>query len=145
MKKKLMIILSVTVIAVIALFGFHALSETHSSNTTSIEVYDGFFYIDKFIDTVKREPYFKDYSNETLEWLETFDSKYMVFSGNDAYVIMSRYDAEKVEMEFATDVSIKYTINCKVLEKRSLGDNLGDIIYVKDVELVSKNITYLEV
>lgn len=145
MKKELLIVISVVVIAVIALLGFYGFNQNQPSNTSSIELYDGFFYMDRFIDSVKTQDYFKDYNNETLEWLETFDSKYLVFSGKNIYVVMSKSDAEKVEIEFATDVSIKYTINCNILEKRSLGNNLGDVIYVKDVELVSKNITYLDV
>lgn len=144
MKKYLAVIL-IAIIAIVAIISLYSQTETQPSNETTLSVYMDSSNVSNLADNIKTHSIFSGYDNETLTWLESLNPDYRVLSNNDTYVVMSESDASKIPMEFATDVSITYTFKCNVLEKRSLGNGLKDILYVDNVEYLTQNITYFDV
>jgi hypothetical protein len=143
MKKYLPVII-IAVIAIAALVGIYSQTESQPSNETTLTVYMGLSNVSTLADDIRTNSIFSGYDNETLTWLESLNPSYTVLFNNESYVVMSESDASKIPMEFVTDVSITYTFKCNVLEKRSLGNNLNDILYVDNVEYLTQNITYYD-
>ena len=144
MKKYLAVIL-IAIIAIVAIISLYSQTETQPSNETTLSVYMGLSNVSTLADDIRTNSIFSGYDNETLTWLESLNPSYTVLFNNESYVVMSESDASKIPMEFVTDVSITYTFKCNVLEKRSLGNNLNDILYVDNVEYLTQNITYYDV
>ena len=143
--KKYIPVIIIAIIAVIALVGAYSMTESQPSNETTLTVYMGLSNVSNLADDIRTNSIFSGYDNETLTWLESLNPSYTVLFNNESYVVMSESDASKIPMEFVTDVSITYTFKCNVLEKRSLGNNLNDILYVDNVEYLTQNITYYDV
>ena len=143
--KKYISVIIIAIIAVIALVGAYSMTESQPSNETTLTVYMGLSNVSNLADDIRTNSIFSGYDNETLTWLESLNPSYTVLFNNESYVVMSESDASKIPMEFVTDVSITYTFKCNVLEKRSLGNNLNDILYVDNVEYLTQNITYYDV
>ena len=143
--KKYIPVIIIAIIAVIALVGAYFMTESQPSNETTLTVYMGLSNVSNLADDIRTNSIFSGYDNETLTWLESLNPSYTVLFNNESYVVMSESDASKIPMEFVTDVSITYTFKCNVLEKRSLGNNLNDILYVDNVEYLTQNITYYDV
>ena len=138
-------VIIIAIIAVIALVGAYSMTESQPSNKTTLTVYMGSSNVSNLADDIRTNSIFSGYDNETLTWLESLNPDYTVLFNNNSYVVMSESDASRIPMEFATDVSITYTFKCNVLEKKSLGNSLNDIMYVDNVEYITKNITYYDV
>ena len=58
---------------------------------------------------------------------------------------MGKTDADKLHYEDATDVIITDFFTCEIIENRSLGEGLKDVLYVRNVEFIDENIESLEV
>ncbi|RAP51275.1 MAG: hypothetical protein BZ138_05570 [Methanosphaera sp. rholeuAM270] len=84
--------------------------------------------------------------NETLLWMESLGDKY-VFISPDEYVVMNKADANKIPSQYATDVSITEYFNCKIIDKRSLGndENMKNVLYVYDVKYTGEHVHYFDV
>ena len=147
MKKSYLTIGIIVIIIVIlsCIFLGYTFSE-HSSDKTTIEVYDdGYVNMSVFVNEIKTHDYFRGYDNDTLTWLESIDDDYIVLSSNESYYIMSPEDANMIPFEFATDVSIQDTLECEIIDQKSLGSTIRDVCLVKNVEFISKKVTSLDV
>ena len=116
-----------------------------SQEKTEITLYESIIDLDTFINEVKTHNYFKDHNDTTVEWLEGIGNNYMVIPGEDGYYIMQKTESDKIPMEFATDVSIKYICEAHIDDKRPLSDDLGDVMMVSNLEFIRENITYYDV
>lgn len=146
MKKVLLTIALIIAIALISLYAVFSIYEREPVEKTEITFYmDNPMKVNDFADEIESHSYFKGYNNTTLNWIRTLDSNNVVFSSNDTYVIMGPSDLGRIPVESATDVTITDTVRCYVKEKRPLGNDLRDVIFVDDVEFVSKHIKYYDV
>lgn len=131
--------------AIILLFALTAVidfkNNHKNTNNTTVTVYgeSGYYSIDEIAKDIETHPYYKRYNKTTLDWFKTLDG--VVVPSSDGFVVMSESDCTKLNIEFATDVIIEDTVSCKVVEKRSIGDNLKNITVISNVELVSQNTT----
>ena len=89
------------------------------------------------VNSVRTAPFFKSYDHSTLNWLKDLDSDYVVFSTNQYYIIMNSTDAAKLPKTTTTGVSVKSNVTCNILENKSLGGGLKNIIHVDNVEVIS--------
>ena len=112
-------------------------------NTTELEIYsEGPIPLSDIIDGIENKSHYGEYDNETVEWLKSLGDMY-AFPGNGTFVVMDRFDAGTVPGEYATDVDITIHIECKVLERRSLGNDRYplEFILVKNVKCMGVDIT----
>ena len=147
--KKSYLIIGIVVI-LIAILGCICLSylttEYNPGEKTTIEVYDdGFIDMGVFINEIKNHPSFEGYNNDTLAWLESLGQNYIVFSSNESYYIMSPYDANKLPREFVTDVTITDICDCTIVDQKPLGNNLRNVVLVKNVDFVGQTFQYYDV
>ncbi len=121
-------------------------SDTPVGEKNTIEFYvDSSINLSVFTNEITTYSYFEGYDNDTLTWLESLNPNYVVFSANGTYYIMSPYDASKVLVEFATDVSISDVCRCNIVDKKPLGDNLKEVYLVDNVEFVEQHVQYYDV
>ncbi|WP_458403807.1 hypothetical protein [Methanobrevibacter sp.] len=143
---KVLAVGAIIAVAFIALFAYYSLNENEGAEKTYLTVYADFpMNITGFIHELETHSYYKGHNGTTVSWLKTLDEKNVVFSGNDTYVVMGISDFKKIPVESATDVFITDTFKCHVKEKRPLGNNLSDVVYVGDVEFVKQDIEYMDV
>lgn len=122
----------------------YLISETPSE--TTIEVYvDNPITLDAFVNEIKTHPYFEGHDNDTLTWLESLNQNYVVFSSNDSYYIMSQSDADRLPIEYATDVSITDICNCNIVDQKVMGNNLRNVVLVENVQFKEQRIEYFDV
>lgn len=146
MNRKLILAILIATVAAIAVYGAYAANETQSSDMATLTVYtDSPTTLGDLVQSIKIHPYYTGHDNDTLKWLESLESDYIVLSNNETYVVMSKSNADKLPIEYATDVSITSTFKCNIIENKSLGNDLKDIVYVDKVELISKQIKYFDV
>lgn len=97
------------------------------------------FPMEKIAEEIKTHPAYEGYDEDTLKWLETFNGSIM-FTSKDYFVVMDKNDAEKLPTSFVNDAFIYDDFTCDIIEKRSLGKDLKDIIYVKNVKFENQRI-----
>ena len=137
MKKKFTIILAIAIVAVIGLSAAYAIAE---NNTTLSIKSEPPVHIGEIVNTIEVQPFFKNYNSTTLTWLKEFSSDYIVFPTPDYYIVMNSTDAVKISKNATTGISISSNITCSVLENRSLGSGLNNVLYVEDVEVISNDV-----
>lgn len=136
------------VVILIAVLGCVYLSYLISETPceTTIEVYvDSPITLDVFVNEIKTHPYFEGYDNDTLTWLESLNQNYVVFSSNNSYYIMSQSDADRLPIEYATDVSITDICSCNIVNQKALGNNLRNVVLVENVQFKEQRIEYFDV
>lgn len=147
MNKKLLFILFIVVLGAVTFITYYS-DNPHvidNSNKTTLTVSGlNCFSVDDLVESVNSDEYFKNHDNETLMWLVGLSGN-SVFSSPDYYVVMSKSDADKLPVEFATDVDINDTFECEIITNRSLGDDLPDVLYVRDVKFIKRDIKSFEV
>ena len=143
MNRDLAIILTVIILALAVVIAYQS---EHSSDSVEVNLStDGAVSLGKFIQNVEKYEFYEGYDNETLNYLKTCDSNSMVFSSDNDYYIVSKGESHKIPLEFATDVSIYAIVNCHIDKKMPLGGNLGDIVFISDVEYLRQDIVSYEV
>lgn len=146
MKDKSVIAIVILLLAILSLVFVYSVNETNDSgNKTVLNVYsEGPIPLSAVIQDIRTGEYYEGYDNETLAWMESLGNK-KVFSGNGTFVVMNSIDAGKLHSEFVCDAYIVETMECTVLENRSLGDVEfpKDVLLVKDVKYLGEEIHYL--
>lgn len=97
------------------------------------------FDLEMITDEVKHHKHYENHSNETLMWMESLKNK-KVFTGREYMVIMDCDEAYKLPTLLATDVIIYDEFEANIIENKSLGDGLKDVLYVKNVEFKKQGI-----
>lgn len=138
MKRKFLILLLVAAAVMILLSASYAANENEQTNKTTLSMKaNPPMKIGELVNQVKTHPGFKTYDSDALKWLEGLDSKDVVYSTEEGYIVMNSTDAAKIPDTVTTGVSVNCNITCKVLENRSLGNKLDDVLVVEDVEVAS--------
>lgn len=147
MNKKVLLILFIIILSALTLSIYYSDDPNviDNSNKTTLTVSGlNCFSVEDMVESVNSHEYYKNHDNETLMWLMGLSGN-VVFSSHDYYVVMSKSDAEKLPVEFATDVDINDTFECEIITNRSLGDDLPDVLYVSDVKFIKQDIKSFEV
>ena len=141
MKRKFIVLILIVMVAFIGLSAASAANENDASNKTkmSIEAQHP-LTVSKLVHLIQSQPYYRSYDYSVLKWLKGLDSNDVVFSGNGYFIIMNSTDANKLSKNANTGVSTTCNISCSVLENKSLGKNLDNIVLVDNVELSSKGL-----
>ena len=107
---------------------------------------EGPLKLKQITEDIKTKAFYEGYDNNTLRWMESLGDK-DVFVSTDEYVIMDKWDLKKIPTVFATDVRIDEFFECDIVENHSLGDgeNLRDVLLVKNVSYIGNNTFYYEV
>ena len=135
-----------------SLDNFASDSINQSSNTTFSKrpmlnvSSEGPLKLKQITEDIKTKAFYEGYDNNTLRWMESLGDK-DVFVSTDEYVIMDKWDLKKIPTVFATDVRIDEFFECDIVENHSLGDgeNLRDVLLVKNVSYIGNNTFYYEV
>lgn len=122
----------------------YLISETPCETTIEVCV-DSPITLDVFVNEIKTHPYFEGYDNDTLTWLESLNQNYVVFSSNNSYYIMSQSDADRLPIEYATDVSITDICSCNIVDQKAMGNNLRNVVLVENVQFKEQRIEYFDV
>lgn len=138
MKRKFTLIALIAVVGIIAMSTAYAAPESDSANRTAFSIdANPPMKIGELINLIKTQPAFKTYDTGALQWLQGLDSNYVVYTTDDGYIVMNTTDAAKIPDTVTTGVSVSTNITCKVLENKSLGSKLKNVLVVGDVEAVS--------
>jgi hypothetical protein len=130
---------------ILALFGQYTATEISADNESVLTVSGlNIFGVEDLVEALETEEYFEGHDNNTAQWLKTLEGNY-VLTSMDYYVVMNKTDADKLPVEFATDVFINDTFRCTIIENHSLGEDFKDVLYVRDVEFIRQSIEYIEV
>ena len=146
-KSIIAIVLVLVVILAIVLVHAGDDSSVDDGNRTILNVSsEGPYKLSEITQEIRTHEYYKGYDNETLEWMESLGNKY-VWNSHDAFVIMDKGDADKIPTQFVCDASFYEIFSCNVIEEHSLGygDNLKDVLYVKNVKYIGEEVIYYEV
>ena len=143
MKKKFTLILIIAIVAVIGLSATYATESNSSSNTTlSVETKSP-MTVSEMVSIIPIEPYFKSYNHTTFNWLKEFDSNYVIYTTDEYYLIMNASDAIKINEDVTTGVSVTNNITCNVVENRTFGHGLNNILYIENVEVISSDLDHI--
>lgn len=140
---KSVLIILIVLMELLLFSSTNAVDESTVNDTVILNLSSEGWTVSQMADDIRNESYFEGYDEDVLEWLESLDG--YVFSSPQGYVVVSSDDAGKIPMEFATDVDIRNFIECRIVENRSLGENLSDIIVVQDVEFKNQETRYYDV
>ena len=139
MKKKLTLILIIAIVAVIGLSATYATESNSSSNTTlSVETKSP-MKVSEMVSIIPIEPFFKSYNHITFNWLKEFDSNYVIYTTDEYYLVMNESDAIKINEDVTLGVSVTNNITCNVVENRTFGSGLNNILYIDNVEVISSD------
>ena len=58
---------------------------------------------------------------------------------------MSQSDANRLPIEYATDVSITDIYSCNIVDQKALGNNLRNVVLVDNVQFKEQRIEYSDV
>lgn len=107
---------------------------------------EGPIELSKVVKDIKTADYYRGYDPETLEWMESLGNKY-VYSSADEYVIMDKWDADKIPSAYVCDAYFCEIFSCNVLENHSLGDVKypRDVLLVNNVEYIGEEVHYFDV
>ena len=114
--------------------------EDNDENSSKLNVSaEQSFDLERITDEIKSHKYYENHSNETLAWMESLHDK-KVFTGRHYMVIMDTREADKLPTELATDIIIYDEFEANIIENKSLGNGLKDVLYVKNVEFKKQGI-----
>ena len=145
MKKKYTLILLISIVAIIGLSATYAVTQNETTNKTMLTVgTDHPIKVSDLTNSIQTQPYYKNYNHTTLDWLKQFNSDYVVFKTKEYAILMNSTDAAKLPSETTTGVSVTRNITCDIIENRSLGYDLINIIHVKNVEITSNDLNPMQ-
>jgi hypothetical protein len=148
MSNKVVVVIVLVLIAVLGAFLLYTGdSPSNMDNRTTLNVSsEGPLELPALVSEIRTHEYFSGYDNETVRWMESLGDKY-VWSSADEYVIMDKWDSDKIPSAYVCDAYFNEIFSCNVLERHSLGqsDNLGDVVLVNDVEYIGEEIHYYDV
>ncbi len=141
MKRKLIFVLLIAIVAFVGLSAISAVAENETVNEVNLTIVaQNPMTVSEMESAIKFNPEYKNYNYDVLSWLGEFDSNYVVVATGDYYVLMNASDANKLPGNINTGVSATSNVTCNVLENKSFGLGLNNIIYVEDVEVVSEGL-----
>lgn len=140
------VIVLVAILGIVLLYAGYSSSENVGNETTLNVSSEGPLKLSKLTDEIKTHEYYRGYDNETVKWMESLGDKY-VWSSSDEFVIMDKWDSDKIPSQYVCDASFYEIFSCNVVEKHSLGGgNVSkEVLFVKDVEYIGEDIVYYEV
>lgn len=147
MNKKLLAVVFLIVICALFALSYYADNTDNSSglNRTRLNVSGMNCYsVDEFVQAINTDEYYEGHDNSTAVWLLTLSGN-VVFPSQDYYVVMSKSDAAKLPVEFATDVYITDIFDCEVMANKTLGGKFGNVLYVENVEFIRRDIESYDV
>ena len=149
MNKKIIIGLIIIAIAIITFLAYVSDENIDISNQGKIRLNvssEGPVSLSKLVREIETKEYFKGYDNGTVEWMKSLNNKYVFFS-SDEYVIMNKWDADKIPSAYVCDASFYEIFEADLIENHSLGSggNLKDVLYVRNVEFIRQDVVYYEV
>lgn len=145
MKRKYILMLLIAIVAIIGLSATYAVSQNETSDITMLTVEANHpMKVNELISSMQSQPSFKNYNHTTLAWLKQFNSDYVVFKTKDKAIIMNSTDAKKLPGNTTTGISVTRNITCDIIENRSLGNNMINIIQVKNVEVTSNDLKNMQ-
>ena len=141
MKKKFTLILVIAIATVIGLSAAYAITENNTTNSTTLSIETKSpMKVSEMVSIIPIEPFFKTYNHTTLNWLKEFDSNYVIYTTDEYYLLMNASDAIKINEDVTTGVSVSNNITCNVLENRTFGSGLSNILHIENVEVISTDI-----
>ncbi|MDO5831432.1 MAG: hypothetical protein Q4Q14_01215 [Methanobrevibacter sp.] len=139
--KKITIMLVIAIVAVIGLSAAYAITESNTTNNTTLSVETKSpMTVSEMVSIIPIEPYFKSYNHTTFNWLKEFDSNYVIYTTDEYYLVMNASDAIKINEDVTTGISVTNNITCNVVENRTFGSGLNNILHIENVEVVSSDI-----
>lgn len=148
MTRKITIGIVIMLVAILCLVVLYADDNpSNSDNQTTLNVSsEGPLELPVLVNEIKSHEYYKGYDNETVEWMESLGNKY-VWSSSDEFVIMDKWDSDKIPSQYVCDAYFNEIFSCNVLEKHSLGqgDNFKDVLLVNNVEYIGEEVGYFDV
>ena len=107
---------------------------------------EGPLELQKLVSEIKSHEYYKGYDNETVRWMESLGDKY-VWSSQKEFLIMDKWDSDKIPSQYVCDAYFNEIFTCNVLEKHSLGqgENFKDVLLVNNVEYIGEEVHYFDV
>lgn len=151
MNDKFIISIVVVLLLILGVAVGYALENTNdisnAANGTILNVSsEGPIELSKVVENIKTADYYRGYDPETLEWMESLGNKY-VYSSGDEYVIMDKWDADKIPSAYVCDAYFCEIFSCNVLENHSLGNVKypKDVLLVNNVEYISEEVHYFDV
>lgn len=144
MNLKYLLILFVIIIILFGVFDISFGSEKELNRTSVSICTDSPITLDRFTDDIRNNSYYNGYNETTLNWLESLDGEYMVFSSEDAYYILDEDDALSMPQESSSDVSIYNFCNCTVIDQKPLGKDLKDVVLIDDVEFINQHVNFYD-
>ena len=91
------------------------------------------FPVKEIVEEIKTHPSYEGYDEDTVKWLENYNDS-VIFTSKDKFVVMSQMDAQKLPTSIVNDAFIYDDFTCDIIEVHSLGNDLKDVVYVKNVE-----------
>lgn len=139
MSKKYLLIIGLLFLFLCVNHSFAADDILDEGNKTNLTVYAFHSYpIESLVSEIMSLEYYKGYDNDTVAWMTQHYGD-IAFSSKGNFVIMDKRDALKLPTMDATDVEITDDFSCKIVENRSLGKGLNNVLYVRDVEFIKQN------
>ena len=138
--KKIVIIVIIAVVVIVGgVIGYTLMTGELSPTKTTIDLYNNEQKsVSRLIDLYKDDD---NVDNETIKWLESFDSSYVVLEvleGSDGFIIMKRDEANRIPSDNDTSIMTKVVIKALVKETHNLGTGLSDVSLVEKVEFVKR-------
>lgn len=136
----IVIILVALFVLLMAYIGDNPDAIDHSGEKMSFNVSAGYWDMDSFINSTHTLPRYKDCDPDTIKWMESLGDK-RVLTGEDAIVVMSTHEAEKIpEDPGITDAFVYNHFKAKVIESRSLGKDYPTVYHVENVEFTGQEV-----
>jgi hypothetical protein len=146
--KKITIAVIVVLVAVFCLLMAYAndISWVDDNPRTLNVSSEGPIMLPVLVNEIKTHEDYTGYDNETVAWMESLGNKY-VWSSSDKFVIMDKWDSDKIPSQYVCDAYFKEIFSCNVLENHSLGQgyNFRDVLLVNHVEYIDEEIDYYDI
>lgn len=148
MNNRIIILIVMVLAAILGIVLLYAEENpTIIGNETIVNVSsEGPLELQKLVSEIKSHEYYKGYDNETVRWMESLGDKY-VWSSQKEFLIMDKWDSDKIPSQYVCDAYFNEIFTCNVLEKHSLGqgENFKDVLLVNNVEYIGEEVHYFDV
>ncbi|WP_458456452.1 hypothetical protein [Methanobrevibacter sp.] len=147
MNNKLLILFVAVLVAVLGIFSIYALNQPSAEERVTLNVSsEGPYELSILTDNIRNHEYYRGYDPETLAWMESLGDKW-VWNSNNGFVIMDKWDADKLNSAYVLDAYFYEIFSCNVLENHSLGNTKypKEILLVNNVEFIREEMYYYDV
>ncbi|MGL6299172.1 MAG: hypothetical protein ACRC1M_08405 [Methanobacteriaceae archaeon] len=126
------------IVAVVGILAFTLGNVVNPPTKTTVDLYNN--EQNSIVSIVKLYKTNPMADNETIKWLESLDSSYVIMAtlgGVNGYVVMKRDDANKIPTDNDTSTMTKVVIEGYVKEVHNL-DGISDVTLLEDVTFVKR-------